>query len=75
MKSILVNFDDVVFESSYGMYTMILAHWRIFSRWFVGLPRMSVSEFHKREFENVNEYLIKPEIALMDQKQYAFCRV
>ena len=69
--AVLIKFEDVAFETTYGLYTTIRCHWREMNRWLISVDRLSLKELHKRPIRDINEYLIKPVFAQMTSKQYA----
>lgn len=70
-SAVLIKFEDIAFETTYGLYTAIRCHWREMNRWFISADRLSLKELHKRPIKDLNEYLIKPVFAQMTSKQYA----
>ena len=66
----LFEFDDILTNTSYKVFSDIRKHWRIFNRWFVDSGPLTMNEVDSRKVFAMNEWLMKKEAIKMNSKEY-----
>ena len=66
----LFEFDDILTNTSYKVFSDIRKHWRIFNRWFVDSGPLTMSDVDSRKVFAMNEWLMKKEAIQMNSKEY-----
>ena len=66
----LFEFDDILTDTSYKVFSDIRKHWRIFNRWFVDSGPLTMNEVDSRKVFAMNEWLMKKEAIQMNSKEY-----
>ena len=67
---IIMDFDDVLVNSSTKAFSLIRSNWRVFNRWFVDSGPLSEEEIYARKAFSFNDFLLKKEFINLTPKEY-----